>query len=425
MKPPRILLINVHSFRNAGDHALTQVTLQQLHKHFPDSDITVSINDLASYEGSDPAVLSFAGWIKQPGNKPRQRFLSLLFATLGFIFAYRVLKTQATSIIPKPLRAAIQALSCADLVVSPPGGYFYSDGKGRNLVLSLSMAMVAVFLGKPLYLLPQSVGPFSQGWERRLTGWLVKRARLILVREEISIHHLSLCGIPRGRVRQYPDMALVYQGDPPQHGKDFLAKSNLNLANDHPLVGITLMDWGRQFQDFKSQERYESAVITLIHHIHAQYKGKVILLTQCWGPSDSENDHLVVSRVYQELAALKDSITILNDPLRTSLLAAVIGQLDILVGTRMHSNIFALSQGVPCIPIGYLHKTLGIARSVGMEEWVIDIHQIDGKGLIEIFDRLYQQKNQVRNHLDQIMLAVTEQIEQVGRLVAADFELVR
>lgn len=421
----KILLINVHSFQNAGDHALTQVALQQLHKNFPDSTITISITDLASYVGTDPAVLSFAGWVKQTGDNPRRRFLSLTFATLGFIFAYRVFKSQATNIIPKRLRATFQAISCADLVVSPPGGYFYSDGRGRNLALSLSMPMVAVCLGKPLYLLPQSIGPFSHTWERLLTGWLVKRARLILVREEISIHHLSLCGIQKERVRQFPDMAFAYQGALPQRGKDFLEKLNLSLEKDRPLVGVTLMDWGQQYQGFRDQDRYERALIALIHHLHAQSSGKVLLLSQCRGPTDSENDHLVALRIFHELAALKDFILMVEDPIQTSLLKAVIGQLDILIGTRMHSNIFALSQGVPVIAIGYLHKTQGIARSVGLEEWVVDINQINGEGLVDKYERLYQLKSQVRTHLHRMMPRLTGQIEQVGLLVAIDFKQVR
>ena len=42
----------------------------------------------------------------------------------------------------------------------------------------------------------------------------------------------------------------------------------------------------------------------------------------------------------------------------------------------MHSNIFALSETVPVIAIGYLHKTRGIASMLGMDRWVLDIQTI-------------------------------------------------
>ena len=67
--------------------------------------------------------------------------------------------------------------------------------------------------------------------------------------------------------------------------------------------------------------------------------------------------------------------------------------MDVFLGTRMHSNIFALSGRVPVIAIGYLHKTQGIAAQVGIEDWVIDIQDIEAAGLISKFDQLWNVKS--------------------------------
>ena len=45
--------------------------------------------------------------------------------------------------------------------------------------------------------------------------------------------------------------------------------------------------------------------------------------------------------------------------------------LDYLVGTRFHSVIFALAARVPCIAIGYEHKTRGIMRDLSLDGWVL------------------------------------------------------
>jgi colanic acid/amylovoran biosynthesis protein len=421
MDPTKILLINVHSFQNAGDHALTQVALKQLHGNFPRSAISISITDLGSFTGPDRAVLSFAGWIKGDSNNPRYRFLYLLVATLGFILGFRIFRIPLMFIIPPSLRETYQALTEADLVVCPPGGYFYSDGRGRNLILSLSMGITAICLGKPLYLLPQSIGPFFHGWERAITYWLLNRARLIMVREELSLQHLQELNIPPERAALFPDMAFAYQEGSAQQAREFLRGLWSEPNKGRFLIGITAMDWGRQYQEFHGQARYETAITDLISHILKHYPSKIILLTQCWGPSESENDSLVAQRIWGKLDNQNKPLVALAPRLETSNLRSVIGQLDILIGTRMHSNIFAISQGVPVIPIGYLHKTLGIAKTVGLEEWVIDITKINGESLIQNFERLVLKKNHVQAQIEAKLPVILDKITQAVRLVASDF----
>ena len=63
----KILVTNLHSSRNAGDHVLLQVALQQLYAQFPGSSITLAMNDPESYKdrldsGNEAVVDSFFAW---------------------------------------------------------------------------------------------------------------------------------------------------------------------------------------------------------------------------------------------------------------------------------------------------------------------------------------------------------------------------
>jgi colanic acid/amylovoran biosynthesis protein len=51
---------------------------------------------------------------------------------------------------------------------------------------------------------------------------------------------------------------------------------------------------------------------------------------------------------------------------------AVIGRCDFFIGSRMHSCIAALSQGIPTIGVAYSKKFEGVFDSIGMRNWVID-----------------------------------------------------
>jgi len=146
--------------------------------------------------------------------------------------------------------------------------------------------------------------------------------------------------------------------------------------------------------------------------------GKVVLLPQCWGPTPGEDDRRTARRIAGLVADLGEAVIAVDDPVPPDLLKAVFGQLDLLVGTRMHSNIFALVQGVPVIPIGYLHKTRGIAQAAGIEEWVIDIHEINDQKLIQKISELWANRERVRLHLEEVMPKLIQESHQAGEILA-------
>ena len=46
----KILLVNLHSSRNAGDDVLTRVTVDLLLRYFPEAKLTLAMNDPDSFE---------------------------------------------------------------------------------------------------------------------------------------------------------------------------------------------------------------------------------------------------------------------------------------------------------------------------------------------------------------------------------------
>ena len=69
---------------------------------------------------------------------------------------------------------------------------------------------------------------------------------------------------------------------------------------------------------------------------------------------------------------------------------------DLFIGTRMHSNIFALGGGVPTIAVSYLHKTTGIMEGIGLEAWVIEIDKFTATDALKLADRILRGKELTR-----------------------------
>jgi len=417
----KVLLINIHSFNNVGDAALSQVAIDQIQENFPDSRLTLVMNDPQSYTGNEQVVLSFHTWVTKNINHQAVRFIWLVCVSLVASITNRLFGKAIFFPISRDIRATIQAYLEANLVVSVPGGYFYSYGRGRALInIAFSMSL-AHFSGQPLYLFPQSFGPLQFQWEHWLAGWLLSHSRLVMAREAQSYEQLANWGIPISKCHILPDSAFAYKGDPPDYALNWLHSQGINPQTDRPMLGITMLDWGAQYPGFQNQEAYENAIAAAIKYFIAQLGGRVLLLPQSCGPTPAEDDRLPASRVAKRVSHLGTSVFQAILPLSPGLLYSVYGQLDLLIGTRMHSNIFALSQGVPVIAIGYLHKTLGIAQSAGIKDWVVDIQQINEACLIEKLSDLWSVRSKIREDLRGRMPAIQQKSREAGRLTALDY----
>ena len=74
----------------------------------------------------------------------------------------------------------------------------------------------------------------------------------------------------------------------------------------------------------------------------------------------------------------------------------MIGVCDFFVGSRLHSCIAALSQGIPTIGIAYSKKFKGVFESVGAGDWVIDGCAMKNQDAIARFIALFEKRASMR-----------------------------
>ena len=397
--PTKIVLINVHSSLNAGDAALTEVTVAQLEKKFHDIEIEIVMNDPMSYYHDEKTLVSFLTWVNQSNIKPIFRFFWLIFISAIPALTKRMLGKAFYLPLCPSITPTIKSLIDADLVISSAGGYYYSYAKGRAfLYISYTLALV-ILAGNPLYMLPQSYGPFQYWYERIIAKWLLPRVNVLMVREPESLEYLNKLRIHNQSIHLFPDMAFSFNGSQNENSVDSFMLILNKLPKDQPLLGITVIDWGTQYLKFSNQDQYEQSLVVIIKHFINNYNGSIILFPQSCGPSPSEDDRIPAMRIINRLSEFNGRIILIDNPLRPDVLKTLFGYLDILIGTRMHSNIFAMIEGTPVIAIGYLPKTFGMASMVGIENWVIAIEDINPNVLMDKLDELWKDRELVHRKL--------------------------
>jgi colanic acid/amylovoran biosynthesis protein len=428
--PLEVLLINVHSMLNTGDAALTLETIQQIKDNFPGCDITLLMDDPETKCGDVKVVESIFAWVKSPyktGGSAWNLWHLLLLpaATLLPILTCRLFGKPFYLFTPAILRTAIQSHLDADLVISKPGGYLYTSKSGLRLVVITYMLALVWMTGKPLYLFPQSFGPLARWWEGNLLRWALDKARVVMAREPVSMELLQKFRMQHPHLFLLPDTAFAFIGASPQAAEDWLLENGIDQASECPLLGLTVINWRAGALNFTGQEKYEAACAAAIRHFVGQLGGRAILFAQVTGPNADSDDRIPARRIVAQLGDIASSILQIEQPTSPELIKALYGKLDILIGTRMHSNIFALSEGIPVIAIGYLYKTRGIASMLGLDRWVLDIQGITQDTLVDKLIELWEERQVVRAQIASILPSLVERSRRAGALCAEDYALLK
>jgi colanic acid/amylovoran biosynthesis protein len=422
-------VINLHSSQNLGDSAITEETIRQLRENFPGAHITLSMNDPGSRpeEEGIAVVGSFKSWLYTIDEDRRERWRAgaavwHFVTTLIALMLYRLVRRPVYLDHNPDHRRLMDAYFSADLVISCGGILLQTK---RWLAISfiwIVYAMAyAVWSGKPLYMMPQSVGPLSAGYHRWLVRAILGRMRVLLLRERISLEYVEELGVVEPPRYVVPDVAFGYPEVDLGEGVALLEGYGLNASSSSPKVGITLINWGAQNPHFRQQGAYESAIEQLIGHVVTGLDGTVFLLSQVVGPSLAEDDRVVARRVYERVKHLAPQIIMIEQPLSAHQIKALFAQMDTLIGTRMHSVILAISARVPTVAVAYQTKTRGTMRELGMDEWVRDIEQIEAPDLIDLFDRAWQARHQTRAYLEEILPVIAQRTQRAGVLIAQDW----
>jgi len=431
-----IAVINLHSSRNLGDAAITVEMLSQLQANFPGADISLVLNDPASHPQTThlKTVGSFKTWTLKIDKNRREIWrvwaapFQLLIAAVALI-TNRLWKKSLFLTRNQAKRRLLQTYFSADLVIGCGGQVLATK---RRLAISFYWIAFSIlfahWLGKPIYMFPQTIGPLVAWHHRVITNFILKRTRLIMVRDRDQSLKTVVEPALLEKTIVLPDAAFGLPGRSPAEGWHVLSRFGLGPAEGTPTIGMTLMNWSGMNVNFKSdqQEQYETAVVRLIHYIVNDLNGRVFLLGQVIGPSLTEDDRIVARKVIERTGLPSPDLVLIEDLTDLDDLMCVYAALDLLVGTRMHSTIMTLVSGVPVCAIGYLvEKTSGSLRWVGLQDFVCDINHISGETLIALFERTWQARRETRAQLARIMPAVSAEARRAGQLIAADWELLQ
>ncbi|MBY6037095.1 polysaccharide pyruvyl transferase family protein [Fictibacillus nanhaiensis] len=394
-----ILIVNAHSSRNKGDAGILLSMIDSIKKYNPDCNIKI----LSRFPEVDQLAydVPVGSCVYNISIDPKTSKWSKLLSAIKLI---KILKTKSKS------SNITKDYEWADVVVSCGGGFLLSHGFSAALLQHLVQLKIAIDFKKPLVIYSQSIGPFYNKYMKILAKKVLDHVSKIFIREKITYQWLEKISLNNESVTLVPDSAFCME----MEESELADKVIDEVKNQHtgPLFGFTVRDWNFPEVEDKTfyRNKYIESIRRGIEYIEKELDGKVLLMPQVLGPNPF-NDDRIISREILNHPTIKNA-ELLDYDFKPRELKYLYSKMDMFVGTRMHSNIFSLSNFVPTVAINYEHKTRGIMESLNLNDFVIDINEITPENLKIKIENCWKTKEIVKRNLLETIPEVKRQAEQ-------------
>lgn len=291
----------------------------------------------------------------------------------------------------KSLSSYVQEVQDADMVLDLSGDMWGDNadiaGKDRFEV-GLIRDRIAQVLGKPVYMLAGSPGPFDgQSMEKlEFARKVFGNFDLVTNREPVSRFVLEKYGFETNNVKDCACPSFLFE---PHDGTEIVRKVREKFLNrENALIGFILCGWNFEkppFSRWPREEKEYERFVALLESICKDTDANICLISHSNGfpipPEKFElqhgRDYWIVEKLYSMVKnkGLEDRITLIEDVCDVWTTKGIISKLDMLISGRVHGAVAGISQCVPTVIIDYgqepkAHKLYGFAKLVSLEDYI-------------------------------------------------------
>ena len=320
----------------------------------------------------------------------------------------------------------VRAMAEADAVLDISGGDSFSDIYGDKRFESMTQPKrLALRLGAPLVLLPQTYGPFDRPKNLRIAKAILGEASMAWARDGRSFEVLQkLLGERTDDQRHCSgvDVAFALPRSEPESIPERLT-SWLFRERSKPIVGFNVSGLiynqgpaGSRHFGFKDD--YQEIVRSILRRFINQTDALVLLVPHVLARlGHYESDPQACGDVAAALGNDDERVLVLDGRYNAMEMKWVIAQLDFFCGTRMHSTVAALSSGIPTTAIAYSGKTAGVFETCGQGDCVADPRFLTAQQCVEKIWQAWERR-------ELISASLVDRAGEVRRLASEQFSRV-
>lgn len=338
------------NFENKGAELMLYAAKQKLHEWNPNNVVACHLL-IGDFEKRKNAEVNHLAW--RPINK---------YPLLEKVISPTV------RLVPKNIRKKYSITLESEVeVILDASGFAYSDQWGP--MASEKMAKLYVSWkkqNKKIILLPQAFGPFNNKRVKDAFIEIMKNTDLIFARDQISYNYINQLSEPMKNVKIAPDFTNLVEGVEPSYINN-IARRPCIVPNQR-MIDKT---------DSEIGTKYVELLMFSIEYLYKQGLEPFILIHE---EKDAELGFQLQSMLTQPIPVIQESNSLC--------LKAILGKAHFVIGSRFHSLVSALSQGVPCLGTGWSHKYKALFQDYGCLDLLLNTETSDHQDMRNLIDLL-------------------------------------
>lgn len=254
------------------------------------------------------------------------------------------------------------------------GGGILMDLYTHSLVLFGMYGKIAQFTKTPYVIFGAGAGPIQTLKGRVILKSLVNKADIVTVRDQTSEVVLKDIGVKRD-ISVIADPAF-YLPFPVQELR----------GGDTVQIGVTAVPYYHaNYWPSEDKEKYENYVSGMASNLDRLLQDNSNMKINFFATKHPQDT--AVSKDILERMTSKQQCVIYDRRLDQQEILQLIGEQDVLIGTRLHSLILALVAKKPVIAIAYHHKVSDFMKDNGSEDCLLTMENISKDD--QLFNQIY------------------------------------
>ena len=281
------------------------------------------------------------------------------------------------------IKAVRKAIKSCNLFISGGGSLLQDVTSTRSLIYYIILMKLAKMYKKPVMVYANGVGPINCKMNRIWARRILNKVDLITLRDEDSRRFLDELEVENENI--YVTADPVFTLNPVNQTKVFNILKNEAIPTDKALVGVAVRHWG-------DSKNLISNVSKTIDYIIEKYDANVILIPMHY-PGDLDISNSILNNVNNT------GCYVLSNKYNVEDLMGIIKNLEILIAMRLHSLIYAATQGVPMVGIVYDPKIEGFLKSINMD-FMCPTENLKYHELVKKIDYVWENRKELKEKLE-------------------------
>ncbi len=279
------------------------------------------------------------------------------------------------------LKEVLSAIKSTDLFLSGGGSLLQDVTSTRSLIYYLAIMTITKFLGKPVMVYANGIGPIERKVNRFLTKNILNRVDLITLRDDKSMEYVRELGIKNKNIYVTADPVFTLEASSKDRVNQIFDIEK--IPRDKKIIGISIRQW-------KKSKNLIQIMVEAIDYIVDKYDVNVLLVPMHY-PEDLGISVEIKNLVDKGCYVIKEKYNVEE-------IMGIIREFEIIIAMRLHSLIYAANQEIPMIGLSYDPKVDGILKSLGMDS-ICNVEEFTLRDLINNVDNVMINRESLKEKL--------------------------